>query len=195
MLAGALGDSATQVASNTSPGIGHNQGPPLEEPPVIPPRLPASGGAINDFLKAAAYWLSRLSTLDKRAQLFVAALLATAWLAVKYLPTINSYLDHPKTWERLQLNAGSGYDRHHVVEQWSEKDGVPRSLIDSRDNVVPIPRLKHWQINSWLGKPNEESLDREGHEMSPRQYLRGKSWEERYRFGRGVLVRFGVLIQ
>jgi hypothetical protein len=31
-----------QYAANNPPGIGHNQGPPLEEPPPIPPRPPAT---------------------------------------------------------------------------------------------------------------------------------------------------------
>jgi hypothetical protein len=30
----------------------------------------------------------------------------------------------------LQQNAGTGYDEHHIVEQWSKKDGIPRSLIE-----------------------------------------------------------------
>ncbi|MFZ3309213.1 MAG: hypothetical protein WA280_07590 [Xanthobacteraceae bacterium] len=32
-----------QYAANSPPGIGHNQGPPLEEPPAIPPRVLATG--------------------------------------------------------------------------------------------------------------------------------------------------------
>ncbi len=46
-----------QYAANDAPGMGHNQGPPLEEPPEIPPRVLAARQAINNFLKAAAYWL------------------------------------------------------------------------------------------------------------------------------------------
>ncbi len=46
-----------QYAANDAPGMGHNQGPPLEEPPEIPPRVLATRQAINNFLKAAAYWL------------------------------------------------------------------------------------------------------------------------------------------
>ncbi len=30
-----------QYAANSPPGIGHNQGPPLDEPPKIPPKTPA----------------------------------------------------------------------------------------------------------------------------------------------------------
>jgi hypothetical protein len=29
--------------------------------------------------------------------------------------------------------------------------------------------------------------------LSPRAYLQGKSWDERWRVGRGALIRFGVL--
>jgi hypothetical protein len=47
-----------QYAANNPPGIGHNQGPPLEEPPKIPPKPPATPQALNNFIKAAAYWLA-----------------------------------------------------------------------------------------------------------------------------------------
>jgi hypothetical protein len=182
-----------QYAANDPPGLGHNQGPPLEEPPEIPRLKPSSLSAINDFLKAAAYWLAPISRFDKRALLFLAALQTTEWLVDKYLPSVISYLDPPKTWEELQQNQGPGYDEHHVVEQGSEKDGIPRSMIDSPDNVVPVPRLKHWQINSWLGRPNSEFKDAEDNDISPREYLKGKTWEQRYRFGLDVLIRFKVL--
>jgi hypothetical protein len=99
----------------------------------------------------------------------------------------------PKTWEELQQNRGTGYDKHHIVEQWSEKDGIPRRLIDAPENSVSIPTVTHWEINRWLDKPNDDFLDSKGNKMSPREYLRGKSWEERYQFGIDVLVRFKVL--
>ncbi len=109
------------------------------------------------------------------------------------LPYIYSYLDPPKTWEELQQNRGPGYDEHHVVERWSEKDGIPPSMIYSPDNEALIPTLRHWEINSWLDTPNAEFEDSEGNDMSPRQYLRGKSWEERRRIGMDALIRFGAL--
>lgn len=58
-------------AANEPPGIGHNQGPPLDEPPKIPPQPPANTQAINDFLKAAARYLSRFPR-DPRAAIFLA---------------------------------------------------------------------------------------------------------------------------
>lgn len=117
---------------------------------------------------------------------------AASWLS-QYLPYIYAYLDHPKTWEELQQNRGTGYDRHHVVERWSEDDGISRDMIYSSENEVPIPTLKHWEINGWMDTPNIEFKDSEGNEMSPRQYLKGKSWEERRRIGIDALIKFGVL--
>jgi len=93
----------------------------------------------------------------------------------------------------LQQNRGPGYDRHHVVERWAEDDGMPRSKIYTPDNEVPIPKIAHWEINRWLGKPNDNFKDAEGRKLTPREYLRGKTWEERYDFGLDVLRKFGVL--
>jgi hypothetical protein len=52
----------------------------------------------------------------------------------------------------------AGYQDHHIVEQTSaEKDGhFSRELIDSRDNVVRIPTMRHEDINGWYSKPNDE---------------------------------------
>lgn len=129
------------------------------------------GGPVGDFLLAleAAYWL------------------------YQYREYIYSYLDPPKTWEELQQNSGRGYDKHHIVERWSEDYGIPPSMIYSPDNEPLIPKLKHWEINGWLSQPNEEYKDSDGNKVSPREYLRGKSWEEHRRVGIDALVRFGVL--
>jgi hypothetical protein len=59
--------------------------------------------------------------------------------------------------------------------------------------IVGILCLTNWQINSWLSKPNDKYLDAEGNAMSPRDYMRGKTWEERYEFGLYDLRKFGVL--
>jgi hypothetical protein len=61
-------------------------------------------------------------------------------------------------------------------------------LIDGPDNLVRIPTLKHWQINGWYGRRSDEFGG-----LSPRDYLRGKSWEERRRVGINALTRYGVL--
>jgi len=81
------------------------------------------------------------------------------------------------------------YDDHHLVEQTAaERDGFPRSMIDAPDNLVRIPTLKHWLITGWYQMPNPD-FDW----LSPRQYLRGKSWKERVRIGKDALIRFGIL--
>lgn len=127
-----------RYAANDPPGIGHNQGPPLEDPPKIPPKAPAKPKLVNDFLKAAAYWLAVGISTDRRIVRFRAALLAVQWLAGKYLPSIISYLDAPKTWEELQQNAlrpRPGYDIHHPVEQTPARDdGFPESMVDGPAN-------------------------------------------------------------
>jgi hypothetical protein len=111
-----------------------------------------------------------------------------SWLSW-YLPYIYSYLDAPKTWEELQQNGGTDYDKHHVVEQASAKeDGIPDAMIDSSDNLVRIPTFKHWQITGWFQTQNKDFGG-----LSPRDYLRGRSWKERRRVGLDALVRFGIL--
>ena len=88
-------------------------------------------------------------------------------------------------------NPQPGYNIHHIVEQTpAAKDGFPWNLIDSPDNLVLIPTLKHWQITAWYQTKNPNYRD-----MSPRDYLRGKRWDERRRVGIDALVRFGVLTQ
>ena len=180
-----------RVASDT-PGIGHNQGPPLEEPPKIPPELPATKQAINSFLKTAAYWLvSAAARADKRIALFLAALQAVQWLS-QYRHQIDAYLDPPKTLEELQeavINTKPGYDVHHIVEQTpAAQDGFPESAIEAPENKVGIPRLRHRQITAWFQTKNPDFDD-----LSPRDYLRGKSWDERVRVGKYALILFGVL--
>jgi len=184
-------------------GIGHNQGPPLDDPPDIPQEQPPNSPAINDFLKAAARWLFKAglrrvleigleATVGGPVGDFLLAMEAAYWLK-SYFPYIQAYLDAPKTFEELQQNAGTGYDEHHIVEQWSEKDGIPRSSIDAPYNRVEIPTLVHWEINGWLSTPNDQYKDANGNRMSPRDYMKGKTWEERYQFGLYILRRFGVL--
>lgn len=116
---------------------------------------------------------------------------AAEWLS-RGLPYIYAYLDPPKTWEELQQNALSpqaGYDIHHPVEQKSaEQDGFPWSMIDGPGNRLLIPTLKHWEINGWYSRSNPD-FDW----LSPRDYLRGKDWDERMRVGKDALILFGVL--
>ena len=91
------------------------------------------------------------ATAGGRIGLFLATM-ETAYWTYRAYPYIHSYFDPPKTLEDLRNNIGRGYDEHHIVERWSRNDGVPEAQIGSPDNIVSIPKLKHWEINSWLGK-------------------------------------------
>jgi hypothetical protein len=87
------------------------------------------------------------------------------------------------------LNPQVGYNIHHVVEQTPARDdGFPDNMVDGPENLVRIPTLRHWQITTWFQTGNPDFDD-----LSPRNYLRGKSWEERRRVGIDAMIRFGVL--
>jgi hypothetical protein len=78
---------------------------------------------------------------------------------------------------------------YHIVERTSaEQDGFPRSQIEAGENKVLIPRYKHWEINAWY---QTASKDFDG--LSPRDYLRGKDWDERRKVGLDALIDHGVL--
>jgi hypothetical protein len=204
------GKAGAQDAANEppKPGIGHNQGPPLEPAPEVPEVGPKyNTSPFWDFTKASVRWLARAGwkpllrvgirvgvegTVGGPVGDFLLAVEAAYW-AYKAYPYIKSYFDPPKTLEELRQNEKPGYDDHHIVERWSKKDGIPESQIESPDNIVPIPTLKHWQINSWLGRPNSAYKNDQGEVISPREYMKGKSWKERYEFGLKVLRDFGVL--
>jgi len=107
---------------------------------------------------------------------------------------IETYQDPAKSLEELQQAAsspGRGYNIHHIVEQTpAENAGFPRSIIDGADNLTRIPTLKHWEINRWFSK---EKLGEKYQGRSPREYLRGKDWEERRNVGLEALIENGVL--
>lgn len=160
---------------------------------MLLPEEPATTRERNVFIKAAAQWLARAARIGGPTGAFLAALDALSWLDTDR-PFLDAYLDDPKTLDELQRGASErkrGYNVHHIVEQTSaEQDGFSRDLIDSSENLVRIPALKHWQITGWYMRENEEFGN-----VSPRHYLRGKSWDERKRVGYDALVRHGVLIK
>ena len=80
-----------------------------------------------------------------------------------------------------------GYELHHIVEQNSKQLGE-KVRINSRENLVSVPTFKHHLITSWYAKKNKDFGG-----MSPRRYMRDKSWDERLSVGIEALVREGVL--
>lgn len=80
------------------------------------------------------------------------------------------------------------------MEQASGRSGeIPTDLIDSGENLVSIPTLRHWQLNSWYQTPNGNFLDANGNSMTPRDYLKGQGYDERRRVGLTGLRAVGVL--
>ncbi|TAL80287.1 MAG: hypothetical protein EPN75_07910 [Beijerinckiaceae bacterium] len=194
------------------PGIGHNSGDPtplddvpgassagnasvpVAEPAPAIPQQPISNAARNLFVKAAVRWIARKLPLLAAPELglFLIGLQASYWVGKAAWPYIKSYFDPPKTLQELQADAlkpETGYDIHHFVEKGQARaDGIPESVWDAPENRVRIPTLKHWQITGWYMTPNDKYGG-----MSPRAYLKGKSWEERIRVGKSALIKFGVL--
>jgi hypothetical protein len=153
-----------------------------EPPPTIPQQRPPTTRERNDAAREIAKWLAR--NLGRVIE-------GVAWLD-EFEESIQAYLDPPNTLKELQEAASTskkGHDIHHIVEQASaEQDKFPRSMIDGPENRVRIPRYKHWEINAWYGRRSETFGN-----QSPRDYLRGKDWDERIRVGMQALIKYGVL--
>jgi hypothetical protein len=159
-------------------------------PPKIPDEKPATAQERNVFLKQAARWLANAIRTGGPWKAFVATYQALSWLDTD-APLVNAYLDPPKTLQELQQAASTskaGYDIHHIVEQASAaEDGFPPPMIDAPENKVSIPKMKHWEITGWYAKKNEDFGN-----LSPRDFLRGKSWDERLQVGLDALIKHGV---
>ena len=86
-----------------------------------------------------------------------------------------------------------GYQDHHIVEQGPQNDDLSpeeKKRIDHPENIVRIPYYVHQQITNYYRSPDPKLPGK----VTPRQYLRGKSFDERYQFGLNVLRdKFGVL--
>jgi hypothetical protein len=100
------------------------------------------------------------------------------WGAYDLANDVVAYFDEPKTLEELQRAVDewrSGYDVHHIVEQGpARREGYPEEMINAPENKVRIPRFRHWEINKWYGEKNVRF-----NLLTPREYLRGKTWKER----------------
>jgi hypothetical protein len=101
-----------------------------------------------------------------------------------------TYRDPPRTLWGLQNavpNKRDGTQVHHIVERVSEREGFSEAKIYGFENEVRIPTLKHREITSWYQTKNK-FYDW----MSPREYLRGKTWEDHRSVGLLALKKFGV---
>lgn len=155
---------------------------PTNDTPEVPKERPPTTRARNLAVRQLA------RRLGPYISVFVDA---GSWI-YDHKAEITSYFDSPKSLDEL-LNAAkdpqAGYDIHHIVERNSAAtDGSEAGLINAPENKAAIPRWKHWELNGWYEK---ESKDLGG--QSPREYLKGKSWEERREVGLQGLRQVGVL--
>lgn len=181
--------------SDPTPGIGDNSDK-FNDAPELPKEEPQPeeryemvkgiGQELDEALAAGAVlWI----------QNYLQGLVTIGWLMsapTYYYYQLKANLDPPETLEELQDAVATptwGYQIHHIVELESGPgEGVSDDLLTSRANEVRIPEMKHKEISDWYQTQNKDYGG-----LSPRDYLRGKSWDERYRLGIQKLIDFGVL--
>jgi hypothetical protein len=117
---------------------------------------------------------------------------ATYEMAELVAPYVRAYFDAPKPLAELRQAAKTGrngYDIHHIVERYTRAaDGSEDDYIDGPENLASIPKLKHWDLSSWL-----QNGHRKYDGLTPRQYVNGKNLAERRRVGLFGLEEIGVL--
>ncbi|MBM3543994.1 MAG: hypothetical protein FJX44_05760 [Alphaproteobacteria bacterium] len=180
--------SDTLVGSDGDDRFGDLPDIPKERPPNIRDR--------NRLVRRIATLVARMAGRvgAGRAGLIIAGLDLAQWVYDEYqaYARITAYADPPKTLEELHDAVSfpaAGYEIHHIVEQGpATVEGFPKSQIDARDNLVRIPKLKHQDITGWYATPNERFGG-----LRPRDYLRGRNWEERRAIGIEALIKFEVL--
>ena len=108
---------------------------------------------------------------------------------------VMSHMDEPVTLDELIARTNSNsppswpaYECHHIVEQTPNTGKIPNELLQGRENIVKIPYYIHRDISDYYST-NQKCLG----DITPREYLRGKSYEEQYQFGLDVLRDRGVL--
>jgi hypothetical protein len=167
---------------------------PPDGPPEVPKERPDRARHRNKIMKRVARWLYGAARIGVRASpigRFLDAYEVGLWI-YDHWAYIEAYVDEPKTLDELRAAASQrkkGYDIHHIVERSSAlQDNQPLWRVDGPENLVRIPTLKHWEINAWFETPNPDY-----DWLTPRQYVRGKDWDERFRVGEEALRKAGVL--
>lgn len=160
--------------------------------PNIPPERPPIAKERFAVARRVAAWLARNGIRTGIRLSPIGRLLDVAAWVYELEPFIDAFPDPAKTLEELQRDLGQGrrgYETHHIVEEdAARKAGFAESRIQARENKVLIPTFPHWWITSWYMRRNEKFGM-----MSPREYLRDKSWEERRKVGLETLIEHGVL--
>ncbi|WP_394889383.1 hypothetical protein ACG873_29545 [Mesorhizobium sp. AaZ16] len=153
------------------------QGEPNEFPEVPEDPPPTTRERNSIAVRIATFLLATNSAVQADR--------VSRWVWEHARDRIVAYLDEPKFLDELRRAAGEpkpGY------ETPARQDGYATERIQGWRNLVRIPTYRHWQITGWYATKNP----RYGW-MSPRDYLRGKSWSERHAVGLEALRLFGVL--
>ena len=115
------------------------------------------------------------------------------WMA-RVLERFITSFDPARTLDELIARANGeevknlGYDKHHIVEETPNNGKIPEELLQGRENIVLVPHYLHQDISDFYSRRNPDLGG-----LTPRDYLRGKSYAEQYAFGLKVLRDFGVL--
>lgn len=184
-------DFRPEASTDDLPVVPANFDPPVppgdEEPPKRPDRRPRRRRLTTILVEEAEELLRQ--GFDRVP--LVRYLQYAIW-PQELVPYIDSYMDAPRSLVELQARANlklDGYQTHHIVEQGDARsDGYSEDMINGRENLVLVPTIRHYRINGWYSRRNPDHLG-----LSPRQYLRGRSWEERRQLGVYALKRFGVM--
>lgn len=184
---------AGDIPESDGPGIGHNEGPPLE-PPEIPAKAPEYGGEYMRFVRQAADWVRSVGRFGPYVDAYFGGLTQIDQTNA-IVNTIKSANDPPRSLEELQdrvnLEDRSGYHRHHIAEERAaQRAGFSEDLIQGRDNLVLVPILKHIEISRYYSTKVEQQ---DGTRASPRDQLEGLDFEARRRYGLKILRDYGVL--
>ncbi len=196
---GETGNEPPASAGGDEAGGAH---PSMEYRLPIPAERPATATDRYAVVRQTARWLRQAAALgalyapEPRVKAVLLVIEGTAWLA-EYWPEIRSYyLDGSKSLAELQAAVDDrqpGYEDHHIVEgQYGSRSDQSNALrfgdrLESRENMVRIPKWSHVDISAWYSRLNPQ------YGMTPREFLRGKSWAEQYAVGLEKLRDFGVL--
>jgi hypothetical protein len=179
--------TGVRLAGDVPEGSGSNP-----DPPRIPTKRPDTREERMLFLRDVADWVRVVGRYAPVVSIFFEApdqAQHIAWLT----QAAKSANDPPETLEVLQQRATEdsqpGYHNHHIVGQhWQNRQKFGDGPVQSRENIVRIPVLKHIEITRWYSTQNSRYGG-----MTSRDYLRGREWDEQTEVGLEVLREHGVL--
>lgn len=151
---GSLGLFQITPRDNTVDGVRlAGDWPPFEEPPEAPPSVRKPTERPIDFIRRVVKYLRVVGPISPAADGIFEALRQAEGLRGE-TAAIKSANDPPRTLEELQARARlpsePGYEDHHIVGQFAQNRLQFGSVrIDSPENTVRIPVVKHLDINGY----------------------------------------------